>query len=79
MKKICCLLIAVVSLGLHAQTPAGDLIIRNGTVLTITKGKLENTDILVQKGKITAIGDNLKAPGSQRNRCDWTIYHAGYH
>ena len=46
----------------HAQAPVGDLIIRNGTVLTITKGRLENTDLLVQKGKITGIGTKLKAP-----------------
>lgn len=51
-----------ICLYLQAQSPAGDLIIRNGTVLTITKGTLQETDILVQKGKITAIGDNLKAP-----------------
>jgi imidazolonepropionase-like amidohydrolase len=47
---------------LQAQIPAGDLIIRNGTVLTITKGTLDQTDVLVQKGKITGIGKSLKAP-----------------
>jgi imidazolonepropionase-like amidohydrolase len=47
---------------LQAQIPTGDLIIRNGTVLTITKGTLEQTDILVQKGKITGIGKSIKAP-----------------
>lgn len=49
-----------------AQAPVGDLIIRNGTVLTITKGSLEQTDILVQAGKIKAIGKNLKAPAGTR-------------
>jgi hypothetical protein len=51
-----------ISLIIKAQVPSGDLIIRNGTILTITKGTLEETDILIEKGKITAIGDNLKAP-----------------
>ena len=44
----------------HAQAPVGDLVIRNGTVLTITKGTLSETDILIEKGKIKAIGKDLK-------------------
>src|SRR5687768_9123796 len=56
---ICMILFASL---LEAQTVTGDLLIRNGHVLTITKGDLEGTDILIQKGKITAIGKNLKAP-----------------
>jgi imidazolonepropionase-like amidohydrolase len=45
-----------------AQAPLGDVCIRNGTVLTITKGTLENSDVLIQHGKITAIGKDVKAP-----------------
>ena len=62
MKWIFCIHIFLISFVINAQVPTGDIIIRNGTVLTITKGTLEETDILVEKGKITAIGDNLKAP-----------------
>lgn len=51
---------------IKGQAPVGDLLIRNGTVLTITKGTLEETDILLQKGKITAIGNTLKAPAGIR-------------
>jgi len=40
----------------------GNLLIKNGTVLTITQGTLPQTDILIQEGKITKIGRNLKAP-----------------
>src|SRR5688572_20643304 len=54
-----CLLSSTAIMG---QAPLGDIIIRNGTVLTITKGTLEETDILVQKGKITALGKDLNAP-----------------
>lgn len=43
-----------------SQTPVGDIVIRNGTVLTITKGSLDQTDILIEKGKIKSIGKNLK-------------------
>ena len=54
---------------LHAQGAttatsgsSGSMLIRNATVLTVTKGTLKNTDILVQNGKITAIGTGLSAP-----------------
>jgi imidazolonepropionase-like amidohydrolase len=50
-----------------AQAPGasrtdGATLIKNATVLTVTKGKLENTDLLLQNGKIAAIGKNLTAP-----------------
>ena len=45
-----------------AQTPTGDIMIKNGTVLTITNGTLENTDVLVRDGKIRKIGKNLRTP-----------------
>jgi len=47
---------------LVAQTPTGDVLIKNGTVLTVTNGTLENTDILVRDGKIRRIGKNLRTP-----------------
>jgi len=47
---------------LSAQVTRGSLLIRNGTVLTVTRGNLENADILVENGKITAIGKGLTAP-----------------
>ena len=37
-----------------------EILIRNATVLTAVKGNLENTDILIQNGKIARIGKNLK-------------------
>src|SRR6266850_3641043 len=41
------------------QNPT-ETLIRNATVLTITQGTLENTDVLIRKGKIAAVGKNLK-------------------
>lgn len=41
---------------------SGDILIRNATVLTVTNGTLENTDVLVRKGVISSIGSNLSAP-----------------
>src|SRR6056297_2067735 len=47
---------------LLAQVTTGDVLIKNGTVLTITNGTLENTDVLVEDGKITRIGTSLRTP-----------------
>lgn len=41
-----------------------DVLIKNATVLTVTKGSLENTDILVSKGKIAKIDKNITAPAN---------------
>ena len=52
-----------------AQQPVtsgmGPTLIRNATVLTVTKGTLQNTDVLLQNGKIAQIGRNLSAPGAR--------------
>lgn len=40
----------------------GTCLIRNGTVITVTHGVIPNGDVLVEKGKISAIGKNLQAP-----------------
>ncbi|HTH56472.1 MAG TPA: amidohydrolase family protein [Cyclobacteriaceae bacterium] len=40
----------------------GNVLIKNGTVLTVTKGTLTETDVLVKDGKIAQIGKNIAAP-----------------
>jgi imidazolonepropionase-like amidohydrolase len=45
-----------------AQADKGNVLIKNGTVLTVTKGTLEQTDVLVKDGKIAQIGKNIAAP-----------------
>lgn len=63
MKKIYTLLLMfLVAAVAVAQTPTGDVMIKNGTVLTITNGAMENTDVLVRDGKIRRIGKNLRTP-----------------
>src|SRR6185369_9853954 len=42
-----------------------ETLIRNATVLTITRGTLQNTDVLLRNGKIAAIGKNLNAPNAR--------------
>lgn len=71
MKKILvfCILFLLIAGGLplpaSAQTD-GDVLIKNGTVMTASRGTLPETDILVQKGKITRIGKNISAPAGVR-------------
>ena len=38
------------------------VLIRNATVLTVTKGTIQNGNVLIQDGKIAAIGKNISAP-----------------
>ena len=49
----------------YAQT-SPETLIRNASVLTITHGTLQNTDVLLRNGKIAAIGKNLKASANAR-------------
>jgi imidazolonepropionase-like amidohydrolase len=57
-------LLAATTLGAQQPVPArsGPTLIKNATVLTVTRGRLENTDLLLQNGKIAQIGKNLSAP-----------------
>jgi imidazolonepropionase-like amidohydrolase len=53
------------ALGAQQPAPASKVaptLIKNATVLTVTKGRLENTDLLLLNGKIAQIGKNLTAP-----------------
>jgi len=51
--------LALVGFSLHAQQ--GDVLIKNGTVITIEDGVKENTDVLITNGKIKQIGEGLSA------------------
>ncbi|HEX7937530.1 MAG TPA: hypothetical protein VF483_00990, partial [Gemmatimonadaceae bacterium] len=67
LTRIALMLAAASSLA--AQQPvsgAGATLIKNATVLTVTKGTLANTDVLLQNGKIAQIGKNLSAPAGAK-------------
>lgn len=42
---------------------SGNILIKNGTVLTITNGVKESTDVLIKNGKIAKIGKDLSEKG----------------
>jgi len=65
MKKVNYFLAALLGLSIQfasAQVKKGSVLIKNATVLTITNGTLENSDVLVQDGIIKKVGQNLNAP-----------------
>jgi imidazolonepropionase-like amidohydrolase len=43
-----------------------ETLIKNATVLTITRGTLSNTDVLIRDGKIAGVGKNLSASSNAR-------------
>lgn len=58
--KICYFLLILVFSPIIGE--AQDILLKNGTLLTITQGTIENGDILIINGKIKNIGRNLSAP-----------------
>jgi imidazolonepropionase-like amidohydrolase len=48
------------------SSSTGSTLIKNATILTVTKGTLEGTDMLVQNGKIAQLGKNIAAPAGAR-------------
>lgn len=59
MQRLVAIVFAAIAAGFGgAQTT----LIRNATVLTVTKGTVENGSVLIENGKIAAIGKNLSAP-----------------
>lgn len=54
------LLVTLIDYAVAQET--GSVLIENGTVITITGENLENTDVLVEDGIITGIGEDLDAP-----------------
>lgn len=62
MKKVLLLIFALcLSVSSFGQDK-GSVLIQNATVMTITDGNKENTDVLIEDGIITEIGQNLSAP-----------------
>ncbi|MFC2169885.1 amidohydrolase family protein [Acidobacteriota bacterium] len=61
MKKIFVPALAVLLLFISGSF-AQDLALKGGTVLTVTKGTIENGTVVIQKGKITAVGKDVAVP-----------------
>ncbi|HET6671371.1 MAG TPA: amidohydrolase family protein [Pyrinomonadaceae bacterium] len=69
IQLLICSLIAGISLPpsfAQDRSAAQETLIRNATVLTVTRGTLTNADVLLRNGKIAAIGKNVKASANAR-------------
>src|SRR5262245_44228365 len=66
MKRILVLLAFITAVGANAVQAQTETLIRNATVLTVTRGTLPNTDVLLRNGKIAAVGKNLTASANAR-------------
>ncbi|MEO9485598.1 MAG: amidohydrolase family protein [Ekhidna sp.] len=66
MKKINIIIALLLSIVFVTAQEKGSVLIKNGTVLTVTNGTLENTDVLIRDGKISKIGKNLNAPSGAK-------------
>jgi imidazolonepropionase-like amidohydrolase len=72
MRKLLATILALslfgVAVGQQRRTAAvePETLIRNATVLTVSHGTLTNTDILIRRGKIAAIGPKLSASPNAR-------------
>lgn len=67
MKRSAVTLVASVLLATHAldaqsAKPVAPILIRNATVMTVTRGTLINTDVLLSDGKIAQVGKSIAAP-----------------
>lgn len=66
MTKLSILLLGLITIVPAFAQERGNVLIKNGNVLTITKGSLTETDVLIRDGKITQIGKNIAAPAGVR-------------
>lgn len=62
MKKLIVFFVAFLMYGTANAQEMGSVLIKNATVLTITDGVKENTDVLIEDGIITSVGQDLEAP-----------------
>lgn len=68
MKKLFLLFViaAAASMAQAQRVSPEETLIKNATVLTVTRGTLTNTDVLLRNGKIAAVGKNLNASANAR-------------
>jgi imidazolonepropionase-like amidohydrolase len=64
MKRASCLITvpALLSVCVLGAKAADVTLIKSGTILTVTKGTIENGDVLIRDGKIAEVGKGLTAP-----------------
>jgi len=59
---LCAVAVGVSSWPSRAQATSNVTLIKNATILTVTKGTIKNGSILIRDGKIAEVGANIHAP-----------------
>lgn len=65
-KKVLAFFLGTIITIIPCFSAGGNLLIKNGTILTVTKGSLPKGDILIVGGVIRQIGENIEAPEGVR-------------
>jgi len=65
-KTLAAFILGIIVTALPCFSDGGNLLVKNGTILTVTKGSLPKGDLLIIGGVIKDIGENLKAPEGVR-------------
>jgi imidazolonepropionase-like amidohydrolase len=84
LKTFCASLLALLSVAAMAQIDGefvkprtGKFLLQHATVVTVTKGTLTNTSVLVENGKITQVGTNISAAGAEVIDCTGKFIYPG--
>lgn len=63
--------------GEFVKPRTGKFLLKNATVVTVTKGTLNNTSVLIENGKILEIGANLSETGAEVIDCTGQFIYPG--
>jgi imidazolonepropionase-like amidohydrolase len=63
--------------GEFVKPRTGKFLLKNATVVTVTKGTLNNTSVLIENGKILQIGTNLSESGAEVIDCTGQFVYPG--
>lgn len=84
LKTFCASMLALLPVAAMAQIDGefvkprtGKFLLQNATVVTVTKGTLTNTSVLVENGKIAQVGSNLPAAGAEVIDCTGMFIYPG--
>lgn len=84
LKTFCAAMLALLPVAAMAQIDGefvkprtGKFLLQNATVVTVTKGTLTNTSVLVENGKIAQVGSNIAADGAEVIDCSGMFIYPG--
>ncbi|MBN3582126.1 amidohydrolase family protein [Algoriphagus aestuarii] len=63
--------------GEFVKPRTGKFLLQNATVVTITKGTLNNASVLIENGKILQVGSNISADGAEVFDCSGMFIYPG--